>query len=197
MQSLSLQHGHVSGNYMSSQKMQHKKNVKSKEYDDYSHYSDENFGNYNEEEKDEDFADQLKQYRQAKETSSGDLGPPFPKEPVKKQGMKGIQKGKGRFGGFLGWRPGWGKQPGMVFLEYSGWLEITLPTAKREGFNSFHLSLFDAMRESYSLNFCDPLKRLSLFSRHFPTREQLQRWKRAWNAKETEAQRSREGQRQQ
>uniref|UniRef100_A0A8C3MLA6 Uncharacterized protein n=1 Tax=Geospiza parvula TaxID=87175 RepID=A0A8C3MLA6_GEOPR len=96
--SLSLQHGHVSGNYMSSQKMQHKKNVKSKEYDNYSHYSDENFGNYNEEEKDEDFADQLKQYRQAKETSSGDLGPPFPKEPVKKQGMKGIQKGKGSFG---------------------------------------------------------------------------------------------------
>ncbi|XP_071594904.1 zinc finger CCCH domain-containing protein 6 isoform X2 [Heliangelus exortis] len=87
------QHGHVSGNYMSSQKMQHKKNVKSKEYDDYSHYSDENFGNYNEEEKDEDFADQLKQYRQAKETSSADLGPPFPKEPVKKQGMKGLQKG--------------------------------------------------------------------------------------------------------
>ncbi|XP_039914996.1 zinc finger CCCH domain-containing protein 6 isoform X1 [Hirundo rustica] len=87
------QHGHMSGNYMSSQKMQHKKNVKSKEYDNYSHYSDENFGNYNEEEKDEDFADQLKQYRQAKETSSGDLGPPFPKEPVKKQGMKGIQKG--------------------------------------------------------------------------------------------------------
>ncbi|XP_064915496.1 zinc finger CCCH domain-containing protein 6 isoform X2 [Columba livia] len=87
------QHGHVSGNYMSSQKMQHKKNVKSKEYDDYSHYSDENFGNYNEEEKDEDFADQLKQYRQAKETSSSDLGPPFPKEPVKKQGMKGLQKG--------------------------------------------------------------------------------------------------------
>ncbi|KFQ16910.1 Zinc finger CCCH domain-containing protein 6, partial [Merops nubicus] len=71
----------------------HKKNVKSKEYDDYSHYSNENFGNYNEEEKDEDFADQLKQYRQAKETSSSDLGPPFPKEPVKKQGMKGIQKG--------------------------------------------------------------------------------------------------------
>lgn len=74
--------------------MQHKKNIKSKEYDDYSHYSDENFGNYNEEEKDEDFADQLKQYRQAKETSSSDLGPPFMKEPVKKQGMKGIQKGK-------------------------------------------------------------------------------------------------------
>lgn len=89
-----LQHGHGSGNYMSSQKMPHKKNVKSKEYDDYSHYSDENFGNYNEEEKDEDFADQLKQYRQAKETSSTDLGPPFPKEPVKKQGMKGIQKGE-------------------------------------------------------------------------------------------------------
>ncbi|KAM6355431.1 zinc finger CCCH domain-containing protein 6 [Podargus strigoides] len=87
------QHGHVSGNYMSSQKMQHKKIIKSKEYDDYSHYSDENFGNYNEEEKDEDFADQLKQYRQAKETSSTDLGPPFPKEPLKKQGMKGIQKG--------------------------------------------------------------------------------------------------------
>ncbi|KAJ7414327.1 Zinc finger CCCH domain-containing protein 6 [Willisornis vidua] len=87
------QHGHMSGNYMSSQKMQHKKNVKSKDYDDYSHYSDENFGNYNDEEKEEDFADQLKQYRQAKETSSGDLGPPFPKEPVKKQGMKGIQKG--------------------------------------------------------------------------------------------------------
>lgn len=89
-----MQHGHLSGNYMSSQKMQHKKNVKSKEYDDYSHYSDENFGNYNEEEKEEDFADQLKQYRQAKETSGADLGPPFPKEPVKKQGMKGIQKGK-------------------------------------------------------------------------------------------------------
>uniref|UniRef100_A0A8C7EGJ8 Zinc finger CCCH-type containing 6 n=1 Tax=Nothoprocta perdicaria TaxID=30464 RepID=A0A8C7EGJ8_NOTPE len=81
-------------NYMSSQKMQHKKSLKSKEYDEYSHYSDENFGNYNEEEKDEDFADQLKQYRQSKETSNPDLGPPFPKEPVKKQGMKGIQKGK-------------------------------------------------------------------------------------------------------
>uniref|UniRef100_A0A8C4IY21 Uncharacterized protein n=1 Tax=Dromaius novaehollandiae TaxID=8790 RepID=A0A8C4IY21_DRONO len=87
------QHGHLSGNYMTSQKMQHKKNIKSKDYDEYGHYSDENFGNYNEEEKDEDFADQLKQYRQSKETSNPDLGPPFPKEPVKKQGMKGIQKG--------------------------------------------------------------------------------------------------------
>lgn len=121
MQSLSLQHGHVSGNYMSSQKMQHKKNVKSKEYDNYSHYSDENFGNYNEEEKDEDFADQLKQYRQAKETSSGDLGPPFPKEPVKKQGMKGIQKGKGSFGGIFGvetWmrEAAWDGFPGIFCL---------------------------------------------------------------------------------
>ncbi|XP_019399636.1 PREDICTED: zinc finger CCCH domain-containing protein 6 [Crocodylus porosus] len=88
-----LQHGHLSGNYMPSQKTQHSKKLKSKEYDEYGNYSDENFGSYNEEEKLEDFADQLKQYRQAKETSNTDLGAPFPKEPVKKQGMKGIQKG--------------------------------------------------------------------------------------------------------
>lgn len=83
----------------------------------------------------------------------------------------------------------------MVFLGYSGWSEITFPTAEREGFNLFHLSVFDAMREPFFLNFCDPLKRFSLFFRHFPTREQLQHWKRTWNAKETEAQRSWEGQR--
>lgn len=83
----------------------------------------------------------------------------------------------------------------MLFLECSGWSEITFPTAKREGFNLFHLPLFDATREPFPLNFCDPLKRFSLFSRHFPTREQLQRWKRAWDAEEAEAQRSRQGQR--
>ncbi|XP_074983412.1 zinc finger CCCH domain-containing protein 6 isoform X4 [Caretta caretta] len=88
-----LQHGHLSGNYMTSQKAQHNKKLKNKEYDEYTNYSDDNFGNYNEEEKEEDFADQLKQYRKAKETSNTDLGSPFPKEPVKKQGMKGIQKG--------------------------------------------------------------------------------------------------------
>ncbi|KAH1173754.1 hypothetical protein KIL84_017593 [Mauremys mutica] len=88
-----LQHGHLPGNYMTSQKAQHNKKLKNKEYDEYTNYSDDNFGNYNEEEKEEDFADQLKQYRKAKETSNTDLGAPFPKEPVKKQGMKGIQKG--------------------------------------------------------------------------------------------------------
>lgn len=71
--------------------MQHKK-TKSKDYEDYSNYSDDTFG-YHEDEK-EDFADQLKQYRQAKETSSADLEAAISKEPMKKQGMKGIQKGK-------------------------------------------------------------------------------------------------------
>uniref|UniRef100_A0A8D2LE65 Zinc finger CCCH-type containing 6 n=1 Tax=Varanus komodoensis TaxID=61221 RepID=A0A8D2LE65_VARKO len=70
-------------------KTQHNKKSKSKDYDNYS----DDFG-YNEDEK-EDFADQLKQYRQAKETSNTDLEPPISKEPVKKQGMKGIQKGRG------------------------------------------------------------------------------------------------------
>ncbi|XP_044284714.1 zinc finger CCCH domain-containing protein 6 [Varanus komodoensis] len=82
-----LQHGHISGKYTTSQKTQHNKKSKSKDYDNYS----DDFG-YNEDEK-EDFADQLKQYRQAKETSNTDLEPPISKEPVKKQGMKGIQKG--------------------------------------------------------------------------------------------------------
>ncbi|XP_053169452.1 zinc finger CCCH domain-containing protein 6 [Hemicordylus capensis] len=83
-----LQHGHISGKYASSQKTQHNKKSKNK---DYENYSDDNFG-YNEDEK-EDFADQLKQYRQAKEASNADLETPVSKEPVKKQGMKGIQKG--------------------------------------------------------------------------------------------------------
>ncbi|KAJ6667000.1 hypothetical protein lerEdw1_019002 [Lerista edwardsae] len=83
-----LQHGHISGKYAPSQKTQHNKKSKSK---DYENYSDDNFG-YNEDEK-EDFADQLKQYRQAKETSNTDLEVPISKEPVKKQGMKGVQKG--------------------------------------------------------------------------------------------------------
>uniref|UniRef100_A0A8D0HG05 Uncharacterized protein n=1 Tax=Sphenodon punctatus TaxID=8508 RepID=A0A8D0HG05_SPHPU len=71
-----LQHGHLPGNY----KAQHNKKSKTKEYDDYGNYSDDSFGNYNEEEKEEDFADHT------------DLGAPFSKELVKKQGMKGIQK---------------------------------------------------------------------------------------------------------
>ncbi|XP_070788400.1 zinc finger CCCH domain-containing protein 6 isoform X1 [Pituophis catenifer annectens] len=80
-----LQHGHISGKYNPSQKTQHNKKSKSKDYDNYS----DDFG-YNEDEK-EDFADQLKQYRQAKETN--ELEAPISKEPGKKQGMKGIHKG--------------------------------------------------------------------------------------------------------
>ncbi|XP_038619915.1 zinc finger CCCH domain-containing protein 6 isoform X1 [Tachyglossus aculeatus] len=87
-----MQHGHLSGNYMSSQKSQHNKKSKSKEYEEYSNYSDDNFGNYSQE-TDEDFADQLKQYRQSKDTSGTGLGASFPKESLKKQGMKGIQQG--------------------------------------------------------------------------------------------------------
>lgn len=133
--------------------MQHKKNVKSKEYDDYSHYSDENFGNYNEEEKDEDFADQLKQYRQAKETSSTDLGPPFPKEPVKKQGMKGIQKGKiiwivncSNGGGsscimhhfrMFVLRAEWRKLPAVAFLRACSLPSVSDKAAHREGIISY------------------------------------------------------------
>ncbi|XP_054842152.1 zinc finger CCCH domain-containing protein 6 [Eublepharis macularius] len=95
-----LQHGHISGKYTSSQKTQHNKKSKSKDYEDYSNYSDDNFG-YNEDEK-EDFADQLKQYRQAKETPNADLEPPVSKEPVKKQGMKGIHKGATQTGNSYG-----------------------------------------------------------------------------------------------
>ncbi|XP_020843173.1 zinc finger CCCH domain-containing protein 6 isoform X1 [Phascolarctos cinereus] len=84
------QHGHLSGNYMISQKSQHNKKSKNKDYDEYSNYSDDNFDNYNQE-TEEDFADQLKQYRQAKETSNPALGSPFHKESGKKQGMKGVQ----------------------------------------------------------------------------------------------------------
>ncbi|KAL7987278.1 hypothetical protein Chor_006197, partial [Crotalus horridus] len=80
-----LQHGHISGKYTPSQKIQHNKKTKSKDYDNYS----DDFC-YNEDEK-EDFADQLKQYRQAKETN--ELEAPISKEPGKKQGMKGIHKG--------------------------------------------------------------------------------------------------------
>nr|XP_028580751.1 zinc finger CCCH domain-containing protein 6 isoform X1 [Podarcis muralis] len=82
-----IQHGHISGKYTPSQKSQHTKKSKNKDYDNYS----DDFV-YNEDEK-EDFADQLKQYRQAKETSNADLDAPISKESMKKQGMKGIQKG--------------------------------------------------------------------------------------------------------
>ncbi|XP_007957703.1 zinc finger CCCH domain-containing protein 6 [Orycteropus afer afer] len=84
------QRGHISGNYMTSQKDQHKK-YKNKEYDEYSTYSDDNFGTYSQE-MEEDFVKQLKQYRQAKEISNTALGT-FSKEPGKKQRMKGFQQG--------------------------------------------------------------------------------------------------------
>ncbi|XP_042294474.1 LOW QUALITY PROTEIN: zinc finger CCCH domain-containing protein 6 [Sceloporus undulatus] len=87
----SFQHGYISGKYTSLQKMPYNKKSKNKDYDSYS----DDFG-YNEDEK-EDFADQLKQYRQAKETSNTDLEDPVSKE-MKKQGMKGIQKGVGQTG---------------------------------------------------------------------------------------------------
>ncbi|XP_045406030.1 zinc finger CCCH domain-containing protein 6 isoform X2 [Lemur catta] len=94
------QHGHISGNYMTSKKGQHNKKFKSKEYDEYSTYSDDNFGNYSDDnfgnydqETEEDFASQLKQYRQTKETSNTTLGSSFSKEPGKKQRMKGVQQG--------------------------------------------------------------------------------------------------------
>ncbi|KAH0622806.1 hypothetical protein JD844_025488 [Phrynosoma platyrhinos] len=86
----SFQHGHISGKYTSSQKMLYNKKSKNKDYDSYS----DDFG-YNEDEKD-DFADQLKQYRQAKEISNTDLEDPVSKEPMKKLGMKGLQKGAGQ-----------------------------------------------------------------------------------------------------
>ncbi|XP_062979995.1 zinc finger CCCH domain-containing protein 6 [Elgaria multicarinata webbii] len=99
-----LQHGHISGKYNPSQKTQHNKKSKNKDYDNYS----DDFG-YNEDEK-EDFADQLKQYRQAKETSNTDLEPPISKEPVKKQGMKGIQKGAAQTSNSYGTGRGRGMQ---------------------------------------------------------------------------------------
>ncbi|XP_067319486.1 zinc finger CCCH domain-containing protein 6 isoform X2 [Anolis sagrei] len=86
----SFQHGHISGKYTPLQKTLHIKKLKNKDYDDYS----DDFG-YNEDEK-EDFVDQLKQYRQAKESSNSDLDAPVSKELMKKQGMKGIQKGAGQ-----------------------------------------------------------------------------------------------------
>ncbi|KAM9211821.1 zinc finger CCCH domain-containing protein 6 isoform 2-T2 [Dugong dugon] len=86
------QSGHISGSYMTSQKGQHNKKYKNKEYDEYSTYSDDNFGNYGQE-TEEDFVKQLKQYRQAKEISSTALGSSFSKEPGKKQRMKGFQQG--------------------------------------------------------------------------------------------------------
>ncbi|XP_072844989.2 zinc finger CCCH domain-containing protein 6 [Pogona vitticeps] len=99
-----LQHGHVSGKYTSSQKIQHNKKSKNKDYDNYS----DDFG-YIEDEK-EDFADQLKQYRQVKETSNIDVDTPVLKEPVKKQGMKGIQKGPGQTSNSYGVGRGRGMQ---------------------------------------------------------------------------------------
>uniref|UniRef100_A0A8D0C9D5 Zinc finger CCCH-type containing 6 n=1 Tax=Salvator merianae TaxID=96440 RepID=A0A8D0C9D5_SALMN len=102
-----LQHGHISGKYPPSQKSQHNKKSKSKDYDNYS----DDFG-YNDDEK-EDFADQLKQYRQAKEASSVDLETPISKEPVKKQGMKGIQKGAGLTSNSYGAGRGRGMQKKM------------------------------------------------------------------------------------
>ncbi|XP_076991243.1 zinc finger CCCH domain-containing protein 6 [Tamandua tetradactyla] len=94
------QHGHLSGNYMTSQKGQHNKKFKNKEYDDYSaynednfgHYSDDNFGHYSQE-IEEDFANQLKQYRRSKEISNTALGSSFSKDLGKKQRMKGLQQG--------------------------------------------------------------------------------------------------------
>ncbi|XP_049712567.1 zinc finger CCCH domain-containing protein 6 [Elephas maximus indicus] len=86
------QSGHISGSYMTSQKGQHNKKYKNKDYDEYSTYSDDNFGNYNQE-TEEDFVKQLKQYRQAKEISSTALGSSFSKETGKKQRMKGFQQG--------------------------------------------------------------------------------------------------------
>ncbi|XP_037663575.1 zinc finger CCCH domain-containing protein 6 isoform X2 [Choloepus didactylus] len=86
------QHGHISGSYMSSQKGQHNKKFKNKEYDDYSTYSDDTFGHYSQE-IEEDFANQLKQYRRSKEISNTALGSSFSKEPGKKQRMKGVQQG--------------------------------------------------------------------------------------------------------
>ncbi|KAM6178173.1 zinc finger CCCH domain-containing protein 6 [Rhynchocyon petersi] len=92
--------GHISGNYMPSQKDQHSKKFKNKEYDEYSTYSDDNFGDYSDDnfsnytqETEEDFVKQLKQYRQSKENSSSAFGSSFSKEPVKKQRMKGFQQG--------------------------------------------------------------------------------------------------------
>uniref|UniRef100_H0V0V9 Zinc finger CCCH-type containing 6 n=1 Tax=Cavia porcellus TaxID=10141 RepID=H0V0V9_CAVPO len=85
------QHGHISGNYMTSKKGQHNKKFKSKEYDEYSTYSDDNFGNYSDEnfgnyghETEEDFANHLKHY--------SSLGSSFSKESGKKQRIKGIQQ---------------------------------------------------------------------------------------------------------
>ncbi|XP_006876510.1 PREDICTED: zinc finger CCCH domain-containing protein 6 [Chrysochloris asiatica] len=95
-----LQHGHISGSYMTSQKEPHNKKFKTKDYDEYSPYSDDNFGNYSDDnfgnynqETEEDFVKQLKQYRQAKEVSNTALGSSFSKEPGKKQRMKGFQQG--------------------------------------------------------------------------------------------------------
>lgn len=78
---------------MASKKSQHNRKFKSKEYDEHSTYSDDNFGTYSQE-TEEDFASRLKQYRQAKETSNTALGSSFPKEPGKKQRLKGLQQGK-------------------------------------------------------------------------------------------------------
>ncbi|XP_053314686.1 zinc finger CCCH domain-containing protein 6 [Spea bombifrons] len=84
------------GNYMTSPKAQHKRNVN--KYDDFGNYND---GDYNEEEEEEDdFAEQLKHYRQAKESSNA-AESPF-KNPnmkgnqVPEQQAKGFPYGRGR-----------------------------------------------------------------------------------------------------
>ncbi|XP_006902829.1 PREDICTED: zinc finger CCCH domain-containing protein 6-like [Elephantulus edwardii] len=94
------QRGHISGSYMTSQKDQHNKKFKNKEYDEYSTYSDDNFGNYSDDnfgnygqETEEDFVKQLKQYRQSKEISNTALGSSFSKELGEKQRIKGYQQG--------------------------------------------------------------------------------------------------------
>ncbi|RXM37194.1 Zinc finger CCCH domain-containing protein 6 [Acipenser ruthenus] len=84
-------HGQSSGGYMKPQNPAHNINH---EFDKFSDYGEEKY-DYGE---DADFADELNQYRHAKETTApGPVKGP-PQGQMKKQSMKGVQKGPGQKG---------------------------------------------------------------------------------------------------
>ncbi|KAK6489952.1 zinc finger CCCH domain-containing protein 6 isoform X1 [Huso huso] len=87
----STQHGQSSGDYMKPQKPALNKN---NEFDTFSDYSEEKY-DYGE---DDDFADELNQYRHAKETTAPGPDKVPPMGQMKKQNMKGVQKGAGQKG---------------------------------------------------------------------------------------------------
>ncbi|KAK6489245.1 zinc finger CCCH domain-containing protein 6-like isoform X1 [Huso huso] len=84
-------HGQSSGGYMKPQNPAHNINH---EFDKFSDYGEEKY-DYGE---DADFADELNQYRHAKETTAPGPVKGSPKGQMKKQSMKGVQKGPGQKG---------------------------------------------------------------------------------------------------